>query len=341
MTQKRYTAAQKKNPEDKLNELTDKLEAGIKEVFSSQKYKDYLKVMSRFHGYSYNNTMLILLQKPDARLLAGYKTWQGMERNVKKGEHGISILAPSKKRFTKYMDKIDKDTRKPVLDQDGNPVKVPKEIEYLTFYSTTIFDISQTEGKPLPVMAEELNGQVTDYGIIMDSLKETAPAPIRFESWEESKKGYFSPLLNEIVIKSGMSELQTVKTGIHETAHSILHSGTNNLKDSATMETEAESIAFIVCCHLGLDTSSYSFPYLATWSSSKELPELKSSLSTIQKTAHSLIEKLDQAISKRIREHSIEEQEISRDTGNPDISLETVHQEPEIPALPDTHRRRR
>ena len=239
------------------------------------------------------------------------------------------------------MDKIDKDTRKPVLDQDGNPVKVPREIEYLTFYPTTIFDVSQTEGKPLPVMAEELNGQVTDYGIIMDSLKETAPAPIRFESWEESKKGYFSPLLNEIVIKSGMSELQTVKTGIHETAHSILHSGTNNLKDSATMETEAESIAFIVCCHLGLDTSSYSFPYLATWSSSKELPELKSSLSTIQKTAHSLIEKLDQAILKHIREHSIEGPEISRDTRNPDISLETVHQEPEIPALPDTHRRRR
>ena len=271
----------------------------------------------------------------------GYKTWQGMERNVKKGEHGISILAPSKKRFTKYMDKIDKDTRKPVLDQDGNPVKVPKEIEYLTFYPTTIFDVSQTEGKPLPVMAEELNGQVTDYGIIMDSLKETAPAPIRFESWEESKKGYFSPLLNEIVIKSGMSELQTVKTGIHETAHSILHSKTNNLKDSATMETEAESIAFIVCCHLGLDTSSYSFPYLATWSSSKELPELKSSLSTIQKTAHGLIENLDQAILKHIREHSIEGPEISRDTGNPDISLEIADREPEIPALPDTHRRRR
>ena len=341
MTQKRYTAVQKKNPEDKLKELTDKLEAGIKEVFSSQKYKDYLKVMSRFHGYSYNNTMLILLQKPDARLLAGYKTWQGMERNVKKGEHGISILAPSKKRFTKYMDKIDKDTRKPVLDQDGNPVKVPKEIEYLTFYPTTIFDISQTEGKPLPVMAEELNGQVTDYGIIMDSLKETAPAPIRFESWEESKKGYFSPLLNEIVIKSGMSELQTVKTGIHETAHSILHSGTNNLKDSATMETEAESIAFIVCCHLGVDTSRYSFRYLETWISNKELPEFISYLSSIQKTAHSLIEKLDQAISKRIREHSIEGPEISRDTGNPDISLEIADREPEIPALPDTHRRRR
>ena len=341
MTQRKYGTAQKKNPEDNLNELTDKLEAGIKEVFSSQKYKDYLKVMSRFHGYSYNNTMLILLQKPDARLLAGYKTWQGMERNVKKGEHGISILAPSKKRFTKYMDKIDKDTRKPVLDQDGNPVKVPREIEYLTFYPTTIFDVSQTEGKPLPVMAEELNGQVTDYGIIMDSLKETAPAPIRFESWEESKKGYFSPLLNEIVIKSGMSELQTVKTGIHEMTHSILHGGKNNLKDSATMETEAESIAFIVCCHLGLDTSSYSFPYLATWSSNKELPELKSSLSTMQKTAPGLIENLDQAILKRIREHSIEGPEISRDTGNPDISLEIADREPEIPALPDTHRRRR
>ncbi len=341
MAQRNYGTAQKKSQDDKLKELTDELEAGIKEVFSSTKYKNYLKIMSRFHGYSYNNTLLILLQKPDASLLAGYRTWQGMERNVKKGEHGISILAPSKKRFTKYMDKIDKDTRKPVLDQDGNPVKVRKEIEYLTFYPTTIFDISQTEGKPLPSMTEELKGKVTDYGIIMDSLKEVAPAPIRFDSWEDTKKGYFSPLLNEIVIKSGMSELQTVKTGIHETTHSILHGGENGLKDSVAMETEAESVAFIVCSHLGLDTSDYSFPYLATWSSGKELPELKSSLSTIQKTAHSLIEHLDQAILKRIREHSMEKPEISRDINYPDISLEIADREPEIPALPDTHRRRR
>lgn len=333
--------AERKDSESKLKELTDKLEAGIQEVFSSQRYKDYLKVMSRFHGYSYNNTMLILLQKPDASLLAGYKTWQGMERNVKKGEHGISILAPSKKRFTKYMDKIDKDTRKPVFDQDGNPVKVRKEIEYLTFHPTTIFDVSQTEGKPLPSMAEELEGQVTDYPIIMDSLKEVAPAPIRFDNWEDTKKGYFSPLLNEIVIKSGMSELHTVKTGIHETTHSILHGGTGNLKDSATMEVEAESVAFIVCNHLGLDTSDYSFGYLATWSSNKELPELQKSLSTIQKTAHELIDKLDQAIARRSRDISIEEPEISRDTNNHDISLEIADREPEIPILLDTHRHRR
>ena len=333
--------AERKDSESKLKELTDKLEAGIREVFSSQRYKDYLKVMSRFHGYSYNNTMLILLQKPDASLLAGYKTWQGMERNVKKGEHGISILAPSKKRFTKYMDKIDKETRKPVFDQDGNPVKVRKEIEYLTFHPTTIFDVSQTEGKPLPSITEELEGQVTNYPIIMDSLKEVAPAPIRFDTWEESKKGYYSPSLNEIVIKSGMSELHTVKTGIHEIAHSILHSGTNNLKDSATMETEAESIAFIVCSHLGVDTSDYSFGYLATWSSNKELPELQKSLSTIQKTAHDLIDKLDQAIVRRSRDLSIEEPEITRDTNNRDISLEIADREPEIPTLLDTHRHRR
>lgn len=332
---------ERKDSDAKLKELTDKLEAGIQEVFSSQRYKDYLKVMSRFHGYSYNNTMLILLQKPDARLLAGYKTWQGMERNVKKGEHGIAILAPSKKRFTKYMDKIDKETRKPVLDKDGNPVKVRKEIEYLTFHPTTIFDVSQTEGKPLPSMAEELEGQVTDYPIIMDSLKEVAPAPIRFDNWEDTKKGYFSPLLNEIVIKSGMSELHTVKTGIHETTHSILHGGTGNLKDSATMEVEAESVAFIVCNHLGLDTSDYSFGYLATWSSNKELPELQKSLSTIQKTAHELIDKLDQAIARRSRDISIEEPEISRDTNNHDISLEIADREPEIPILLDTHRHRR
>ncbi len=333
--------AERKDSESKLKELTDKLEAGIREVFSSQRYKDYLKVMSRFHGYSYNNTMLILLQKPDASLLAGYKTWQGMERNVKKGEHGISILAPSKKRFTKYMDKIDKETRKPVFDQDGNPVKVRKEIEYLTFHPTTIFDVSQTEGKPLPSITEELEGQVTNYPIIMDSLKEVAPTPIRFDTWEESKKGYYSPSLNEIVIKSGMSELHTVKTGIHEIAHSILHSGTNNLKDSATMETEAESIAFIVCSHLGVDTSDYSFGYLATWSSNKELPELQKSLSTIQKTAHDLIDKLDQAIVRRSRDLSIEEPEITRDTNNRDISLEIADREPEIPTLLDTHRHRR
>lgn len=332
---------ERKDSDTKLKELTDKLEAGIKEVFSSRKYKDYLKAMSRFHGYSYNNTMLILLQKPDARLLAGYKTWQGMERNVKKGEHGILILAPGKKKFTKYMDKIDKETRKPVLDKDGNPVKVRKEIEYLTFHPTTIFDVSQTEGKPLPSMTEELEGQVTDYPIIMDSLKEVAPAPIRFDSWEDTKKGYFSPLLNEIVIKSGMSELHTVKTGIHETTHSILHGGTGNLKDSATMEVEAESVAFIVCNHLGLDTSDYSFEYLATWSSNKELPELQKSLSTIQKTAHDLINKLDQAIARRSRDLSVEEPDLSRDTNNRDISLEIADREPEIPTLLDTHRHRR
>lgn len=292
--------AEKKGHSDKIKELTDKLEAGIKEVFTSDKYREYLSTMQKFHNYSYNNSMLILLQKPEASYVAGYKTWETLERHVRKGEKGITILAPCPYKAKKAVEVIDPNMGQVKRDLQGNPVKEEKEITYANFKAISIFDYSQTEGKPLPELAQELKGEIPDYMILMDSVREIAPVPVRFEEWDKSKKGHYDLANKEIVIKSGMSDLQTVKTAIHETAHSILHKDQAHVKDSATMEVEAESVAFVVCQHLGLDTSDYSFGYLAGWSSDKELPELKSSLQTIQKTAHEVIENLDRAILKNI-----------------------------------------
>ncbi|MDB2035244.1 ArdC family protein [[Clostridium] symbiosum] len=292
--------AEKKGHSDKIKELTDKLEAGIKEVFTSDKYREYLSTMQKFHNYSYNNSMLILLQKPEASYVAGYKTWETMERHVRKGEKGITIFAPCPYKVKKAVEVIEPNTGKVKRDIHGKPMMEEKEITYASFKAISIFDISQTEGRPLPELAQELKGEIPDYMILMDSIKEVAPVPIKFESWDKAKKGHYNLVDKEIVIKSGMSDLQTVKTAIHETAHSILHKDQAHVKDSATMEVEAESVAFVVCQHLGLDTSDYSFGYLAGWSSDKELPELKSSLQTIQKTAHEVIENLDRAILKNI-----------------------------------------
>lgn len=317
----------KQGQDNRLKEITEKLEAGIKDVFSSDRYRDYLSTMNKFHGYSYNNLLLIMLQKPDASLIAGYKTWQTLERQVKRGEKGIMILAPCPKKSIVYTDKVDPQTMEAVKDEDGNAVKEQKEIRYATFRPVAVFDVSQTEGKELPSLSQELKGQVPDYPVLLDAIKEAAPAPVRFDSWEESRKGYYDLMKKEIVIKSDMSELQTIKTAIHETAHSILHSDPTMKKDAPTMEVEAESVAFVVCQHFGLDTSDYSFGYLAGWSSGKELPELRSSLSTIQKTSSELIEQMDKAIS--------------RYTNNLDISLEIAAQERKIPDLVDTHRHRR
>lgn len=290
--------AEKKGHNDKIKELTEKLEAGIKEVFTSDRYREYLSTMQKFHSYSFNNSMLILLQKPHASYVAGYKTWETMERHVKKGEKGITIFAPCPYKAKKAVEVIDDKTGQVKRDTQGKPMTEEKEISYASFKAISIFDYSQTEGKPLPELAKELQGEIPDYMVLMESIREVAPAPIRFDSWEQSKKGHYDLANKEIVIKSGMSDLQTVKTAIHETAHSILHKDQAHVKDSATMEVEAESVAFVVCQHLGLDTSDYSFGYLAGWSSNKKLPEMKSSLQTIQKTAHELIENLDRAILK-------------------------------------------
>ena len=308
----------KASSEDKVKALVDKLKEGTAEVFSSEKYKQYLSAMAQFHGYSYNNILLILWQQPDASYVAGYKTWENLERYVKKGEKGITILAPCPKKYMKLVQVLDEKTGEVLVDETGKPITKDMEISYTSFRPATVFDISQTEGKALPSLTEELSGQVQDYQIFMESIREVAPAPIRFDIWHESKKGYYSLSEKEIVIKSGKSEMQTIKTAVHETAHSILHKDAAHLKDSATMEVEAESIAYVVCQSLGLDTSDYSFGYLAGWSASKELPELQSSLATIQKTAHMLIGQLEAQIHKRThrQEHTETLQELPSITEN-------------------------
>ncbi|ANU46516.1 hypothetical protein ADH76_23505 [Enterocloster clostridioformis] len=236
--------AEKKGHSDKIKELTDKLEAGIKEVFTSDKYREYLSPMQKFHNYSYNNSMLILLQKPEASYVAGYKTWETMERHVRKGEKGITIFAPCPYKVKKAVEVIEPNTGKVKRDIHGKPMMEEKEITYASFKAISIFDISQTEGRPLPELAQELKGEIPDYMILMDSIKEVAPVPIKFESWDKAKKGHYNLVDKEIFIKSGMSDLQTVKTAIHETAHSILHKDQAHVKDSATMEVEALYSAF-------------------------------------------------------------------------------------------------
>ena len=290
---------EKQDREEKQKELMEKLEEGIKAVFTSERYAEYLKLMGKFHSYSFNNTILIQMQMPNASYLAGYKTWETLERHVKKGERGIMILAPNQYKRMKEVEVFDPVTGKQKVDAGGNPVTEQKEIAYATFRPIAIFDISQTEGKPLPELAQELHGDIKNYGMILDAVKNTASVPIEFESWEGSKKGYYNFVEQRIGIKEGMSELQTVKTAIHELTHSVLHTDKDKLKDAATMEVEAESVAFVVC----LDTSDYSFGYLAGWSSNRELPELKSSLQTIQKTAHDLIDRMEEEmlhLSKQI-----------------------------------------
>lgn len=319
--------AEKKGHSDKIKELTEKLEAGIKEVFTSDRYREYLSTMNKFHNYSFNNSMLIHMQKPEASYVAGYKTWETLERHVRKGEKGITIFAPCPYKVKKPVEVVDPKTGQVKRDLQGKPMTEEREITYASFKAISIFDISQTEGKPLPELVKELKGEIPDYMILMDSIKEVAPVPIKFESWEQSKKGHYDLANKEIVIKSGMSDLQTVKTAIHETAHSILHKDMDHIKDSATMEVEAESVAFVVCQHLGLDTSDYSFGYLAGWSSGKELPELKSSLQTIQKTAHELIEDLDKAILKH--------------TNNIDICQSIADEPMKISSIADIHHHRR
>ena len=291
--------------EEQIKALTDQLEKGIKEVFTSEKYKAYLSTMAKFHSYSFNNSILIYMQKPDASLVAGYKTWQSLERQVKKGEKGILIFAPCPYTSVREKEVIDPETGKVQVDSDGKPVKEKRKISCTYFRPVNVFDVSQTEGKALPTLTEELQGEAQNYEALMAAIKEAAQVPIRFDTWADSKKGYYNLTNQEIVIKSGMSERQTVKTAIHETAHSILHTDKEHLKDSATMEVEAESVAFVVCQHFGLDTSDYSFGYLASWSSGKELPELKASLQTIQKTSDGLIGKLEHLMKKYINNLAI------------------------------------
>ena len=290
-------------PAEKLKEITDRLEQGIAELFDSERYREYLKVMSKFHNYSFRNTVLIAMQKPDASLLAGFSAWKNnFERNVMKGQKGIKIIAPSPYKIKQEMQKIDPHTQKPVIGKDGKPVTEEKEVTIPAYKVVSVFDVSQTEGKELPDIAvDELTGDVDRYKDFFAALEKTSPVPIAFENIEGGSHGYYHLEDKRIAINEGMSELQTLKTAIHEIAHAKLHDIDLNAPkdeqqphiDRRTREVEAESVAYTVCQHYGLDTSDYSFGYVAGWSSGRELSELKSSLETIRSAAAEIINSID------------------------------------------------
>ena len=295
-------------PAEKLKEITDRLEQGITELFDSERYREYLRVMSKFHNYSFNNTLLIAMQKPDASLVAGFSAWKNnFGRNVIKGQKGIKIIAPSPYKVKQEMKKIDPHTQQPIIGKDGKPVTEEKEITIPAYKVVSVFDVSQTEGKELPDIAvDELTGDVERYRDFFAALEKTSPVPIGFEQIPGSSHGYYHLEDKRIAIQEGMSELQTLKTAIHEIAHAKLHDIDLNAPeneqqprvDRRTREVEAESVAYTVCQHYGLDTSDYSFGYVAGWSSGRELSELKSSLETIRSAAAEIINSIDETLAE-------------------------------------------
>lgn len=290
----------------KVKEITDKLEAGLKELFESEKYKSYLSTMSKFHNYSFNNTLLIAMQKPEATLVAGYQAWQkNFERHVNKGEKAIRILAPAPYKIKEERDKLDPVTGEMMFDENGMPQKEETEVTIPAFRAVSVFDVSQTDGKPIPELeVNELLSTVEGYEDFVQALMNISPVPIAFEDIPGDSKGYFSTAEKRIVVQENMSESQTLKTMVHEVAHSRLHDKEVNqsmdipVKDRNTKEVEAESVAFTVCQHFGIDTSDYSFGYIAGWSSGRNMKELKSSLDTIRKTASELITGIEGAMQE-------------------------------------------
>ena len=327
-------------PVEKLKEITDRLEQGITELFDSERYKEYLRVMSKFHNYSFNNTLLIAMQKPDASLIAGFSAWKNnFGRNVMKGQKGIKILAPSPFKIKKEMEKIDPQTGKAFIGKDGKPVTEEKEITIPAFKVVSVFDVSQTEGREIPNIAVNmLTGDVEHYKDVFAALEKTSPVPVGFEKIEGGAHGYYHLEDKRIALDEGMSELQTLKTLIHEIAHAKLHDidlnapleDLENRPDRRTREVQAESIAYTVCQHYGLDTSDYSFGYVAGWSAGRELAELKSSLETIRSTAAEIINSIDEHIAElqkaQEQEQTSEVQEIGQDA--------PPQEQPEIP-VPD------
>jgi|GEM_PF-3038483 len=294
--------AEKKQAE--LEQVSKQLEEGVKQFFNSDSYKEYLAVMGKFRHYSFNNTMLIAMQFPEARLVAGYNDWKNkFHRYVRKGEKGIRVIAPVTTTKEVMADKMDPSTGKLVRDAEGNPVKEKKTVTFHNFKMTSVFDVSQTEGEPLPALGtHQISGTVEDYDRFMKAIRELSPVPITFGSIPgDDVNGYFDPENHKIVVKEDMSEMQTMKTLIHEVAHALLHSREQMAKDGVqkdreTKEVEAESVAYTVCRMFGLDTSAYSFPYIASWSSGKDMKELKASMDTIRRTAGTMIESIDAAL---------------------------------------------
>lgn len=303
-----------RNNKDRLKEIIDSIEKGIKEVFESGRYTEYLQVMSRFHNYSFNNTMLIYMQKPDATLVAGFNKWKDrFERNVNKGEKGIKIIAPTpyKKKIEK--DVLDPDTKLPMRDENGEIIKEEKEVSIPSFRPVTVFDVSQTSGKELPTLASDLNGKVENFDMLKEAISRSAPVPISFKPLRPDTDGYFSPKRQEIVIREGMGEVQTVCAMIHESAHAKLHNPANipETDDKSKLsrsdeEVQAESIAYTVCAYFGIETGENSFGYLASWSQNKELKELKESLDIINKTSSDLITAIEKNYKAIVKERGAE-----------------------------------
>lgn len=297
------------NRDEKMKEITDRLQAGLDELFNSEKYAEYLRVMSQFHHYSFNNTLLIAMQKPDATLVAGYHAWEKkFNRHVMKGEKGIQIIAPAPFKEKQEQEKVDPETGEVMLREDGQPETEEVTIVIPRFKVSTVFDLSQTDGDPLPELGPgELTASVENYELFMNAIRGVAPVPIRFNEIRSGAKGYYDNANKEIVIQNGMSEMQTMKTAVHETAHAILHDRDimqeqGIQKDQMTKEVEAESVAFVSLAHFELDTSDYSFPYIAGWSSGRDTKELKASLDTIRKTSSEIIDGIEASMREQILE---------------------------------------
>ena len=313
ISRKGWYMAEKQSSRDRLKEITASIEDGIKELFQSERYAQYLQTMSRFHHYSVNNQVLIHMQKPDATLVAGFNKWKNQfGRNVIKGEHGIKIIAPTPVKKKIEQEKLDPDTQLPMLDADGKIITEEKTIQIPMYKPVTVFDVSQTEGKPLPQLAHDLSGNVANYDVFMEALRRSSPVPISVEVMGGGMDGYFDLEHQDIAIRKGMSEVQTVSAVIHEMAHALLHNRTKDTEEKtpeisrSTEEVQAESISYAVCAYYGIATGDNSFGYIASWSKDKTLPELRESLEVISKTADGLISDIDRHYAEILKEREAE-----------------------------------
>ncbi len=308
--------AENNTEKQRVQELTDKLEQGLQDLFNSDSYRNYLTTMSKFHNYSFNNTLLIAMQKPDATLVAGYKAWQkNFERHVNKGEKAIRILAPAPYKIKEERDKIDPVTQELLLDKDGNPQKEEVEITIPAFRAVSVFDVAQTDGKPIPELAAKaLLSDVEGYQDMIRAVEAISPVPIELEEIAGDSKGYYDREAKRIAVQENMSESQTLKTMIHEVAHSKLHSkevehDEQMRKDRNTKEVEAESVAYTICQHFGVDTSDYSFGYIAGWSSGRDTKELRSSMDTIRRMASELITGIEEQLQELQRDREVSQEQ--------------------------------
>ena len=341
--------AEKQSNKERIKEITAGIEKGIQELFESDRYRNYLTTMSRFHRYSLNNVMLIHAQKPDATLVAGFNKWKNsFGRHVKKGEKGIQILAPTPYKIKQEGQKLDPDTKLPLLDENGEPVTEEKEVTIPMFKVVSVFDVSQTDGRPLPQISSTLTGDVAEYEVFLEALHRTSPVPISFQAMEPGMDGYFAPKKQKIFLREGMSQVQTICAAVHEIAHSKLHDyehmteladdGETILvpgeKSRNTEEVEAESVSYAVCQYFGIETAENSFGYIAAWSQGKELKELRASLETINKTSSELITGIEKHYREICKERGIQAETQEQDTSPEVLPPESAPEAVPPPAPP-------